>query len=143
VWEACRAAGFECGLITRAIAGIDEPWHIIHFKAFGPMPAFAGATPIIPGLLEEDMPLNADADYEAFKQMLYRALKWDVRDGDKGAGADAKLGMTLWDRLGAIGNAVKAPAAPVIDYDKLAAALASQGLPARVADELAKRLGNG
>jgi hypothetical protein len=55
VWEACRAAGFECGLITPAVAGgLDEPWHVIDFNAFGPMPAFAGATPLNPSLFEED-----------------------------------------------------------------------------------------
>lgn len=71
-----------------------------------------------------DMPLNATTDYEAFKTMLWRALKWDVRDGDQGAGADSALGATLWDRLGGIRAAVAQPAPAVpLDYDKLAAAL--------------------
>lgn len=44
VWEACRSAGFECGLITQAISGIPggEPWHIIDFNAFGPVPDWSG-----------------------------------------------------------------------------------------------------
>ena len=41
VWEACRHAGFECGLITEQMSGIrgGEPWHIIDFNAFAPAPA--------------------------------------------------------------------------------------------------------
>lgn len=86
---------------------------------------------------ETDMPLDAQKDYEAFKTMLHRALKWDVRDGNQ-AGADAKNGMTLWDKLGQILN--KPTSAAAIDYDKLAAALAQQGVAHAVADELAQRL---
>lgn len=85
-----------------------------------------------------DMPLNAETDYDAFKQMLHRALKWDVRDGDA-PGADWTLGRTLWDRLGAIETAIKSGAV-TIDYDKLAASLAEQGVAREVADELARRL---
>lgn len=103
-----------------------EPWHWQVANVY--------AYPLVKEI--PDMALNAATDYEAFKTMLHRALKWDVRDGDK-AGADAKLGMTLWDRLGAIRNA---QTATPIDYDKLAAALAKQGIAGAVADELAKRL---
>jgi len=46
-----------------------------------------------------DMALDANADYEAFKTMLFRALKWDVRAN--GAGADWKLGPTIWEALNA------------------------------------------
>ncbi len=56
---------------------------------------------------EEDMPLNADADYEAFKTMLQRALKFDVRPN--GAGADARLGRTLWEQLNGIEKAASTP----------------------------------
>lgn len=40
VFEACRAAGFECERITPAISGTPdgEPWHIIDFNAFGAAP---------------------------------------------------------------------------------------------------------
>jgi hypothetical protein len=57
VWEACRAAGFECGLITKAIAGIEEPWHVNDFNAFGAVPAFDGFTPF-----EEDDMSQKDID---------------------------------------------------------------------------------
>ncbi len=69
-----------------------------------------------------NMALDADKDYDAFKRMLYRALKWDVRDGNNGPGADAKLGATIWDRLGRV-QQVAASAAPQIDYDALAKAI--------------------
>jgi hypothetical protein len=59
VWEACRAAGFACGLITKAIAGIDEPWHVIDFAAFGPVPAFADATSFVPEISQGDHEMYA------------------------------------------------------------------------------------
>lgn len=73
VWEACRAAGFSCGLITQAISGIvgGEPWHIIDFNAFvafsgdgsSPFP-IPNPIPIIPK--EEDMsyPLFIDGKHK-------------------------------------------------------------------------------
>lgn len=89
--------------------------------------------PIIDARLKEiDMPLNPETDYDAFAYMLHRALKWDVRDGDQ-VGATAANGRTIWDRLG------QAPAVTV-DYNKLAAAIAQQGVAENVADVLAKRL---
>lgn len=91
--------------------------------------------PIITARLQEvDMALNPQTDYDAFAYMLHRALKWDVRDGDK-VGADSNNGRTIWDRFGKLDAT-----AAVIDYDKLAAALAKQGIAASVADELAQRL---
>lgn len=56
VWEACRAAGFECGLITQAISGIPggEPWHIIDFAAFAAL-AGGGSTPFPITPEEDDM----------------------------------------------------------------------------------------
>jgi hypothetical protein len=57
VWEACTAAGFSCGLITEEISGIPggEPWHVIDFAAFGPVPAFAGFSAfLIPEQPKED-----------------------------------------------------------------------------------------
>ena len=65
-------------------------------------PTGGGGTP-----LEDDMPLDANADYEAFKTMLQRALKFDVRPN--GAGADARLGRTLWEQLNGIENAASTP----------------------------------
>lgn len=65
-------------------------------------PAGGGATP-----LEEDMPLDATTDYEAFKTMLQRALVFDIRPG--GAGADARLGRTLWEQLNGIEKAASTP----------------------------------
>lgn len=53
---------------------------------------------------EIDMPLDPQKDYDAFAYMLHRALKWDVRDGDK-VGASASNGATIWDRLGGVRDA--------------------------------------
>ena len=53
------------------------------------------------------MPLDANADYEAFKTMLQRALVFDIRPG--GAGADARLGRTLWEQLNGIEKAASTP----------------------------------
>ena len=51
VWEACRHAGFECGLITEQMSGIrgGEPWHIIDFNAFVPAPAGEGSSDLPSG----------------------------------------------------------------------------------------------
>lgn len=59
---------------------------------------------------EDDMPLNATTDYDAFKTMLQRALRFDVRPD--GAGADWKLGPTLWERLGQIETVAKQSVTP-------------------------------
>lgn len=45
VWEACRAAGFLCGAITKDIAGIEEPWHIIDLDPWRAVPAGESSTP--------------------------------------------------------------------------------------------------
>lgn len=74
----------------------------------------------------DDMALNAGTDYEAFKAMLYRALKWDVREN--GAGADSTLGATIWDRFGAIQRGQQEPAPVTIDYDKLADAIVRRAI---------------
>jgi hypothetical protein len=84
VWEACRAAGFDCGLITKAIAGIDEDWHIIDFNAYGSMPAFAGATPIHPDLLEDDM-ANSDEILASVRETYNRQEQINVRDEQRHA----------------------------------------------------------
>ncbi|MCE5288071.1 MAG: hypothetical protein LLG14_02380, partial [Nocardiaceae bacterium] len=55
----------------------------------------------------EDMALDANADYEAVKTMLQRALKFDVRPN--GAGADARLGRTIWEQLNGIEKAASTP----------------------------------
>ena len=49
---------------------------------------------------DDDMALDAKTDYEAFRDMLYRALRWDVRS--RGVGASADHGSTVWDILGRI-----------------------------------------
>lgn len=46
-----------------------------------------------------DMALNAETDYPAFRDMLFRALKWDVRTN--AAGPDWRNGPTIWEMLGA------------------------------------------
>lgn len=141
VEEAARV-GLRTGLITRAIAGIEEPWHVIDLDPFGPPPGGLTLTKGADGVwrLEEDMPLDANADYEAFKTMLQRALRFDVRPN--GAGADHKLGPTLWERLDAAvraGNEARdAAKAIVVDVDETALAGAIGKLPVTLgADALA------
>lgn len=72
---------------------------------------------------EDDMPLNATTDYEAFKTMLQRALRFDVRPD--GAGADWKLGPTLWERLGQVETAAKQTVTPE-QVKEIAAAITKQ-----------------
>lgn len=36
--EECERVGLRVGLITRAIAGIEEPWHVIDLDPYGAMP---------------------------------------------------------------------------------------------------------
>lgn len=82
--------------------GFGEAWHY----DFVGNPWAGSGTPLPPNK-EDDMPLDQDADYHAFKTMLWRALKWDVRP--EGANADWKLGPTLWERLTQIEAAAKEP----------------------------------
>jgi hypothetical protein len=137
--QAMEAAGFSARLITEAMSGIKggERWHYIDFNAFGAIPAGMNAKPFE----EDDMPLNADTDYPAFRDMLFRALKWDVRTN--GAGPDWNLGPTVWERFNSVEAAAKASnvspeqvkaiadaiiakiqvPAPVIDYAAVAKAV--------------------
>lgn len=87
------------------------------------------------------------------------AHAWAVRTGERpstfinGGTAQANNGNPLWDTLEALAakvDTLAAPAAPVVDVDQLAQKVAALILPAvvaansaAVADELAKRLGNG
>lgn len=66
VWEACRAAGFECGLITAQMSGFSdgEPWHVIDFNAFGPVPAGLDVSIFTPQQLPQE-----DSDM--------RAIRWN------------------------------------------------------------------
>lgn len=68
--------------------------------------AGSGSTPFDP---EADMPLNANTDYDAFKNMMWRFLKFDSRDG--GPVADGTQGPTVFERL----NAIAASPAPVAE----------------------------
>jgi len=58
------------------------------------------------GVMEDDMPLDAVRDYEAFKVMLWRAFKWDLRPGDA-PGPDWTKGPTVWEYLTTIVNEVR------------------------------------
>lgn len=100
--EECARVGLRTGLITRAIAGIDEPWHVIDLDPHGAAPHGLTLTKGADGVwrLEEDMPLDQNKDYEAFRNMLQRALRYDVRPN--GVGADHKLGPTIWERLNGV-----------------------------------------
>lgn len=94
---------------------------------------------------EPDMALNSDTDYEAFKTMLQRALKFDVRPN--GAGADWKLGPTVFESLagaqnkGVTEDQVKAIADAVIkSIGKPTVTLDYTAIAKAVNDEAAKRL---
>lgn len=89
----CRAVGLTPGMIMRSRGYPDEPWHVIDLNPW------AGGTAAGSGETDFDMPLDANADYEAFKQMMWRFLKYDSRDG--GAKADHTLGPTVFERLNA------------------------------------------
>lgn len=100
-----------------------QEYHLANGAAVDPL-AYMSTTAGGPGtpIGEEDMPLNADIDYPAFSAMLQRALTFDARPN--GAGADWKLGPTIWERLNTIERAVVATAKPDIDEAELAKALA-------------------
>lgn len=66
-----------------------------------------GATPIEK---EEDMPLDANADYPAFLNMLQRAFRFDLRPN--GAGPDWKFGPTVWERLDQVASAAQQTMTP-------------------------------
>ena len=77
---------------------------------------------------------NNEENYQTIAGFLWRALKWDVRDGASGvppAGSDAsQYGRTLWDRFGAVDNGIAViPTEGVdLDYDALAGSLVEQGI---------------
>lgn len=105
-----------------------EPWH---YKYNRNADRHYGEDP--------DMALNADTDYPAFRDMLFRALKWDIRPN--GAGPDWKLGPTIWERLNTIEAAAKAGVS--IDPAEMAKAVADAiptDIAADVVDALSKRL---
>lgn len=140
------ARGQQIGRTGGSGHGSDHGYGSHVHQTLWPGAAWAADTIDFEQYQEDDM-LDPNADYPAFRDMLYRALKWDVRDGDKGAGADASLGRTLWDRLGGIDNAIAADdpePAPEPEPDPLrtpawiaAASLAVLGISAAVAVGLA------
>lgn len=70
---------------------------------------------------EEDMPLNPNTDYDAFSNMLQRALKYDVRPN--GRGADWKLGPTFFEQINGISGNVGALSSAQAKTDAQIAAL--------------------
>ena len=82
------------------------------------------------------MALNADTDYEAFKTMLTRALRYDVRPN--GAGTDPSLGFTMWERLDRIQAGVNGM--QDVSADEIASELIKRGVGAEVAREIIKQL---
>lgn len=82
-----------------------------------------GSRPFDPS--EDDMPLDPNADYPAFAQMLQRALKFDVRPN--GVGASGALGPTIFEQLD---RAAVAPPSPA----DIAAAVNSAPVQAQDAD---------
>ena len=120
--EECARVGLNCGWITKQIAGIEEPWHVISLDPYHRPPGYTltqgtdgvwrlaagsaagdGSTPFDP---EEDDVLDQNRDYEAFKNMMWRFLKFESRDG--GPVADGKEGPTVFERLNAASNAAPA-----------------------------------
>ena len=96
-----------------SMSGTDND--ILYAAEYGqigvPVPAGGNPQPFNPQ--ENNMPLDANTDYAAFSAMLYRALKWDVRDGNLGAGADAAHGATMWDLLHGLANSASTMQATV------------------------------
>lgn len=70
----------------------------------------------------DDVPLDANRDYPAFLQMLQRAYAYDLRPG--GAGADWKLGPTIFETFAALLNRSVAD----VDEEALATELAKRGV---------------
>ncbi|VXC32336.1 conserved hypothetical protein [Microbacterium sp. 8M] len=128
--EWLRAHAGDYGMEPEGFS-FGEAWHYKFPNIYLPVPAGVS-------LSEEDDMLDANRDYDAFKTMLQRALKFDVRPN--GAGADWKLGPTVWERL----NQIQAAASGVtIDPQQVASAIADavpDDMAKQVADELAKRL---
>lgn len=89
---------------------------------------------------DDDMALDPKRDYEAFKYMLDRALRWDVRENAPGGGAEN--GLTIWNKLNQIA-ALASTGTASIDPKDIAAAIADalpDELAAEVVSELAERL---
>jgi hypothetical protein len=142
VWEAGRAAGFLCGAITAALAGIDEPWHIIDLDPWAPAPADSGSTPFP---TEVDMPLTA-ADVAliwGYKgagttdawQLLHDAITAASAQGITPAQIWAYAGAGTTDAWQTLNDAKTA--APTIDYAALAAAIVKAGGTAPTPDAIA------
>lgn len=83
---------------------------------------YVGGTASGGGQGEEDMPLNADTDYAALREMLWRFFKYDSRDG--GAQASGALGPTVFERLTA--------AAGKPNLDQIASGVTSNVLAGRI-----------
>ncbi len=114
-----------------------EPWHFEYFWSLDQHRNETITLAQVGGVWtfqEDDMPLNADTDYEAFKTMLQRALRFDVRPN--GAGADWKLGPTIWERFNGVHAAVDAlPSKIKVDVDEKALATEIGALPVALTDE--------
>lgn len=128
--EEAEKVGFEVGLITRAIAGIEEPWHIIdRDRPFAPVADLEAAfgVKLVRGAdgvyrMEDDDMLDANRDYPAFVTMLQRALRYDARPD--GVGATYTLGPTVFELLRAADDSadVKAVSVAITDEDRAAIA---------------------
>jgi hypothetical protein len=110
VHEACRHAGFAVGLITKAIAGIDEPWHVIDFNAFGAVPAFGDVKPFPLPLPEEEKKKPKEKD-----MILLKGI-------DSGSGTTAIMvvaGPGVWDRYSlAFEGALEEQFGPALELTK-------------------------
>lgn len=110
VWEACRHAGFSVGLITKAIAGIDEPWHIIDFNAFGAVPAFEGSKPF---------PLPQPEEEEKKPKEKDMILLKGIDSGSGTATIMVVAGAGVWDRYSvAFEGALEEQFGPAIELTK-------------------------
>lgn len=87
---------------------------------------------------EDDMPLDAKRDYPAFEAMLQRAIKFGVRPN--GAGADWKLGPTIWERLNQIEAAVKV--GTKLEFSAEDAKLIADAIPGELAERVIDALKN-
>jgi hypothetical protein len=101
VWEACRAAGFSVGLITKAIAGIDEPWHIIDFDPWRAVPAGGGDwEPFDPETPTKEEPTPVPPKKKKRKQMANAVIYTDAAEDKNRKGAIVNTESGLFSAFG-------------------------------------------
>ena len=137
-YRQARRVGFEPGLITPAVAGVDEVWHIILEDPWGAVPAGLDAHPA----RQESTIRRRDKDMPIFS-VIPAALRPDKKNfyfltGDSGV-------IVQWvgeAYANAIEQQVGAPAAPCTQavYDQITARFKQQNINVVNADEIGSTL---